>query len=380
MNESLIKVIKPQSKFRLPRFNWPKKPVVLIAITLFLAIASVVTAWILYQRRAEPVAPTAPKKVPAATTTIISDNFDGVSLDTIKWTVVTAATGSKVIQAGGQLTSIIPQQTAQGYTALQYSDQINGDFSAEVDLVSTSGVDTSGVEFFFSNLTGVGAQGPMARVSRIKTVSGERLDTEFGSGTGYSSIDLPANTGPVRVKIVRVGNVLQTFYNSGSGFVLLGSAIGGYAGDGTLELVSVVSAPNFPANTAVWDNFSAKVNLTEIGIEPSCTVTFNVLALVPTPTPTPTSSPTPSPTPSPTATPTPSATPTPTPTITPSPTPTPVAFGPTPTPTPTPVTFAPTPTPTPVTLTEAGSVAGTWTISIAGILLLGLGSLLMLAF
>ena len=101
-----------------------------------------------------------------------------------------------------------------------------------------------------------------------------------------------------------------------------------------------------------------------------CTVSFTLLA---TPSPTPTPTPTPSPTPTPTTNPTP--TPTPTPTPSPPPTGTP---GPTPTPTPTP-RIVTGPTPTPVTLTEAGSVTGTWTISIIGAALLLLGTVAVFA-
>lgn len=146
-----------------------------------------------------------------------------------------------------------------------------------------------------------------------------------------------------------------------------------------------------------------------------CTVGFTVLT---SPSPTPTTSP--EPTPTPTAEPTPTPTPTPTPgapnncngtcgsnancqsdlfcfdtgvqkycrnplnpTSTtcaslPGPTPTPTPTG-IPGPTPTPKTITSGPTSTPVTLEEAGSVSGTWVVSLAGGALLLLGSILMFA-
>ncbi len=106
-----------------------------------------------------------------------------------------------------------------------------------------------------------------------------------------------------------------------------------------------------------------------------CTVSFTISA-TPSPGPTPTPTTSPGPTPTPTVTPTP--TPTPTPGGTPGPTPTPTPLG-TPRPTPTPTPLVQGPTPTPVTLEAAGSVAGTWTVSLAGGVLLLLGSILMFA-
>lgn len=445
--EPKITVIKPKGGFKLPEFKRLKmSPVVLVVITIVLAVASVVGSMLLYRSRQTVPTGTSqfvPIKSKAATTTTVSDDFNGASLDTSKWTVVANAAGSTIVQTAGQLKISVPQQAAQDYGSLRYTNEITGDFSIEADLVSTSGVNTGGTELFFSNLTGSGTQGPQARVSRLRTNTGERLDSEFG-GVGLISFNLPANTGSVRAKITRIGNVIQTFYDLGSGYQLLASTNSGYTGNGTIELVSVVSAPDFPTQIAVFDNFSAKVNLSGAalptpGTAEACTVGFTVLALSPTPTPGPTSTPTPTPTttPSPTPTPTTSPGPTPTPTggptPTPSPTPTPtpgVTPGPTPTPTPTPTstpgpgepnhcggtcgsnsnciaelfcydtgvqkycrnpqnptsevcagrtTPASTPVSTPVALQQAGDVMGTWAVSIAGAVLLILGSVVMFA-
>ncbi len=406
MAEPTINVIRPQggTNFRFPKVS----PLLIILATVLLAVISVVTAVFLYQRRNQAVAPTAPVSRPrAATTTTISDNFDGASLDTSKWTTSGDAVGATANQTSGKLQINIPVQTAQRFYSVHTLQAFTGDLSAEVNLDSVTTGDSGSVEFFFSQ-AGVG---PKARVSRYKSPTGERLETEFDT-VGKTSIDLPANTGSIKAKIVRVGSSLQTFYDSGSGFVLLGSVPTGFAGDGIFELDSVVFAPQYPVTAATFDNFTAQGNLVGAaaptpGTAAACTVSFNVLTLASTPTPGATPSPSPSPSVSPS--PSPTSTPTTVPTPTPTPTPTPLAScnnsctansdcsgsmicnsgmcrNPSCTatancvcalPTPTPLAQAPAPTPTPVTLQQAGSTTGTWIISITGAALLILGSSLL---
>lgn len=398
MSEPLITIIKPAEGFKLPKI----KPVMVIVATIVLAVVSVVTALYLYQRRAEPVTPTAPASKPkAASTTTISDNFDGASLDATKWVTAGDATGATASLAAGKLTINILQQISQTFYAVHTAQVFSGDFQVEVDLESITTGDSGSAELFFTD-PGVGAK---ARISRYKSPSGERIETEFGS-VGKTSINLPADTASVKVRIVRIGSTIQTFfYDVSGGLVLLGSNDGSFAGNGIFELMSVVFAPQFPPTTATFDNFTAKVNLAGAtaptpGTPLACTTSFTVLALSPTPTP---GGPTPTPTPTPTSTPTPPAgepnscngtcgsnanctgglfcydtgvqkycrNPL-------NPTSATCANLPGPTPTPK-LPPAGGPTPTPVTLQKAGSVAGTWTVSLVGGALLLLGTILMFA-
>ena len=393
MNDD-IKVFKPERRFKLPQLTMPKVgPKMLMAATVTLALLAVVTAGLL--TRKQSTKQFVPQLTAAATTATISDNFNGASIDLAKWTLVTNAPGSVITQSGGNLVINIPIQSSNDYASARYINQITGDFLMEVDLLTPSGSDTAGTEIFFSNLTGTGVQGHQARISRIKVTSGERVDSDF-SGTNFASVSIPAGTTNVRGRIIRIGNSLQTFYNFGSGFILLGSITTGYSGNGTIELVSFVTAPNFPANISNFDNFTAQVNLVGAptpGTPAACTTQFTVLALAPTPTPFPT--PTPTPTPSPitgcnfacvTNTDCPS---------------TMICYQgacrnpscvtaascvcggaatPTPAPSPTAPVGTSTPTPAPLTkLTQAGSVLGTWTVSVVGIIMVAFGAL-MLAF
>ena len=145
--EPKMTIIKPKGGFKLPEFKGLKMtPVMLVVITIVLAVASVVGSMLLYRsRQAVPTGTSqfVPTKSEAATTTTISDDFNGASVDASKWQVVTNAPGSTVTQSNGNLVVTIPQQAAINYAAARYVNQITGDFSAEVDLVSTTGAKTN---------------------------------------------------------------------------------------------------------------------------------------------------------------------------------------------------------------------------------------------
>lgn len=402
MDTPNVTVIRPKSSgFKLPEFNLPKvNPKFLVGTTLILAVFSIMGAGLLYyQNRSQ-----APTKTSAATTTTITDNFSA-ALNPSVWT----SSGAGISVSGGQLN--ITQAGSSVST-----NTVTGDFNAEVD-------------------TPANALGTLATAIAQVVRSGTTVTSTIG---GTANVQVTDN---IRLRVLRLGTNIQTMYNTGSGWQVLGSTTGATT-DTTIQLVGV----------GTFDNFTAQVNLLGAatpapGTTAACSTQFTVLALVPTPTPTPVGS-----TPTPTPTPTPTTTPTTTPRPTPTPTSTPVTGcnytcvantdcpsdlicysgfcrnpqcsnatncscsqpTPTPTPTPTPVPFCNTsctgntdcpssmicysgscrnpscvtssscactvigPTPTPATnLTQAGSVAGTWTISIAGLVMVALGTILL---
>lgn len=423
-NQSQINVIKPDSGFslnmpKMPGIKMPKMNPKLVGIlTVFLAIISVVTAILLYKNRSQPQVPVTAN---ASTTVTITDQFSGTP-DTTFWDF-TLQGGATQNTTGGKLQFNIPDQTAETFARATTRSQFQGDFSAEVDLLGVTVNGTRGsAELFFSTDTA-----GIARIARYKHADGSQsIESQFGTDTKVAE-SIPAATGTIKVKINRVGNVIQTFYDLGSGYQLLGTKIGGETANGRFALAAFSVTPDFPSVISDFDNFTARVNPVGApaptpGTATACIVSFQVLDIVPTNTPGPTATPSPTPTgtPGPTATPTPgpTATPTPGPTATPTPgqpnscggtcgsnancdsshvcfqgfcrnpqctsSSTCVCGGPTSTPTlgttPTPTTaIAMVPTPTPVLLEKSGSVTGTWILAIGGAVLLGLGSVLFLA-
>jgi hypothetical protein len=401
-----INVIKP-GDFTMHNIDSPRKnkkisPLVIGILTVILAVIAVVTAMMLYQTRNQPQNPTPAN---ASTTQTISDTFSGTGIpDPAKWNYALPAGGS-MVQQNGQLVMTLPpvSATASANTAQNSATQyFTGDFSAQVDLTGIQTAGTAWQEFSFGST--------VVSIRRTTSPTGDKVES-LGNSTG--SANLPAGTTTITAKIVRVGSIIQTFYNLPNAAPVLLSTITagpGLTSDGALYLTTSTEAPDYVVATGGFDNFTAQVNIVgtpepTIGTAQACTVSFTVLDTVPTPTVTLT--PTPSPTPPPGATPTPTATPSPTPPPGATPTPTPVdepnacggscgsnancqsgmtcfqGFCRNPECTSsTSCVCGTTPavaTPTPEILQQAGSVNGTWIIAIAGVIILGLGGLILLA-
>ena len=193
------------------------------------------------------------------TTTTISDDFNGASLDVTKWATTGDAISATATLSGGKLIISIPQQTSQKSFSVNSLQNITGDFSADVELTSVQviGGNSGSAELFF-----VGGGQARARVSRYSNGTSERIEAAFDTGSPVS-VNLSSGTGNVIARMVRVGNTMQLFYNTGSGFNLLTSATPASVADGTFKLIAIALGPNFPATTSTFDNFFARVNLAQ---------------------------------------------------------------------------------------------------------------------
>ncbi len=399
-NQPQINVIKP-GDFSMHTIDSPKKnkkinPLVIGILTVILAVVAVVTAMMLYRTRNQPQSPTSAN---ASTTQTISDTFSGTGVpDPAKWTYVQPA-NSVVAQQNGELVMTLPtgSATASANTAQNtFTQYFSGDFSAQVDFTGIQTAGTAWQEFSFGST--------LVSIRRTKSPTLDKLDA---LGIASGSVNLPAGTTSVAVKIVRVGSVIQTFYTLPGGSPLLLSTTttgAGLTSDGALFLRTSTEEPDYMAATGGFDNFSAQVNIVDSpaptpGTDIACTVSFTVLDTVATPTITltPTASPTPPPGATLTPTPPPGATSTPTPVDQPNAcggtcgsnascqsgmtcfegfcrnpectASTNCVCG----------TAPAVATPTPEILQQAGSVNGTWIIGIGGIIMLGIGGLILLA-
>jgi hypothetical protein len=99
-------------------------------------------------------------------------------------------------------------------------------------------------------------------ILRIERYSGGNLQS-FSKSSPSATTEIPPNhpgiNGSVKVKIERVGNVGRTWYDTGSGYILDKEFVNVYPGSGTVEIAGLNSGV-FPISTAVFDNFTAKVN------------------------------------------------------------------------------------------------------------------------
>jgi LPXTG-motif cell wall-anchored protein len=255
------------------------------ALTVLMAVGVVVSAYMLYQRRT--VVPISGK---AATSVTIQDDFQGGSIDAGKW----VATGT-VTQGNGKLNLSLDSGATS--SELVYRDSLSGDFQVSVDVDSATG----------GRVSLVFGTSPRLEIGRE---SGQ-VTSSYNGGTA-TSIQVGGGTGTVGLRVVRIGDVLQTFYNGGAGWTLAQTYTGATTANGSVGII--LTRLNTASASGAIDNFSGQVNLVGIptpvpGSTAACQVNFVILDLVATPTVT--------------ATPVPGATVTPTPTQAPSATPSP---------------------------------------------------------
>lgn len=378
------------------------RQILIVVMTLVLSVVSAVSGFLLYKNRKVAVAPTAPSQTQAATTTTISDNFDGGNIDG-KWAVYSGQ-GREVTQTNGKLiAAITPEATIGPLAGVMFNKTVIGDWNVKVSVEgfeATTGPDDSAVAEI--ELYGDVGNRIALRWTKSQSVNGFYLYGKQNDVLFETTKRAASGNGPFLLQIRRVDNIVYASIDNS----LIGSQNWVFAGNQTifvkLSKEGRISATS--QSSVKFDNFEALVNLTNApvptpGTPEACTVSFTVLDV-----------------------PTADATPTPTPTPTPSPTPTPPAGEPNncggtcgsnanckgglfcyevapgksycrnpnnPTsetceggvsqPTPTPTLRPSGPTPTPVTLEEAGSVTGTWIVTVAGAVLLILGTLAVFA-
>lgn len=257
---------------------------------------------------------TATASVRAVVVTPFSDDFSSLTLDPARWGW-SSSIGAQVLLYSGRLYLRIPsgQGPVDGNYAVAFprlDSQIltaPGDFTAMADLTALD--TTSGwAELKFD--TGV------VSIRRTKNNFQDTIETWFKPNRVtlpivFQSLNLPQNTGQVRLKMTRLGTEINTYYDYGTGFLHQARITGIEDIDinGLISLVASNAAPAYGFAGAYFDNFL-------LAAAPPFT---------PYPTPVITYYPTPFPSPKPslfpTRTPTP---PVPSPYLTPTPTPTPV--------------------------------------------------------
>lgn len=388
---------------------------IIIVTSIVTILVTIILAVLLYTTRKQNISPISPDSSSASTTVNHNDSF-GASLDMSTWETIKTVNTSTSSVSVGKLLMLTSPSANSSQTHTRIIQPITGDFSIEVDVsdfMTSSATIGSAVLYvegngnwssiYWNKLTNSIA------MSNKTSASAQTIDTgNVLVGTATS----------IKLKLTRVGSVVQGFVDKGSGYLLVSSIDNAFTGDGKMG----IGAHNGSATgdiQASFDNFVAQFNLASGPVTPpqgqQCTLTFTIQNIVPTNTPTPTPTVTPTPTPTPTGVP--GVTPTPTPTITPTPTSPPanscggtcgsnyncaggmfcyqgfcrspqcptsancVCSQPTNTPVPTPTTvfvIKPTPTPTVVILKEAGTTDTTVAAIIGGIILLGVGSFIWL--
>ncbi|MDO8487728.1 MAG: hypothetical protein Q7S31_00240 [bacterium] len=375
MAEPSINVIKPKGGFSL---KFPKlSPWVVIVTTVVLAIISVVTAYFLYTSRQEQFVPT---ESGATAGWSVSQTCTGFTVSAPEHPAFVAIADFGLGNPGSWQHPQTFNQAAgeSGTFPFTYSSAPPTTgwvrIRAQINSVSQVAIEQP--------LTPCSTPSPRPNLCQLATVTKDSLgrgesttisSTANSNANNFSyafynldNLNSPGNPKPICV--TEGGDVVtdsSTICPSGTHHLIFKDPDTSLrtAGSRTLKyedifvadanngaaVVSRVQINGYFSLTGGQVSLPQPACVTYVSTAAACTVSFTISA-TPSPTPTPTAPSSPGPTPTPTAV--------------SNPTPTPIALA---------------PTPTPVVLEQAGSVAGSWTISLAGLGLILLGSILVLA-
>lgn len=234
------------------------------------------------------------------------DNTEAINDSVWGWSGIV---GTTVIVEGGELKTVIPAGQVQPSNTVAMYPRINcqniytiTDFDLRVDMLGansdTSGQGTSSQTLTFGGDTGFG-------IRRSKNGFTETLVALRTNGSTLSTVianyTLPTNTGPIRVRLARQGNIINFDYtldrNNETYTTLVNldatTVSPSLPTDGSFYLTANNESPDYPQVTAFFDRFTADLSTYSLAGTACSTST-------PSPSPTPTESPTLPPTPTPT--------------------------------------------------------------------------------
>lgn len=218
-----------------------------------------------------PTGTPAPSLIPSPTPTIVTiaqltDSFDG-TIDMTKWEVQTSSS-SGVKAEGGKAVFTIQGATAESWANLVQKNRIRGDFILDVDVAS---IDSQDKNDGGAALGVDGTDGSSMHIQVISKQGAKEIESNYknadGNWAGSTSVPFTASF-PVALRIMRAGNTIQSYYNVGAGFILLKSTPSASKAD-MRPILGVRSRNTFPNVTALFDNFSGRVNPVFITPTPS---------------------------------------------------------------------------------------------------------------
>lgn len=188
-----------------------------------------------------------------------TDNFAGTTLNTTKWSAYSNTSGTATLD--NKLTLFQPAGTAlalgESNILTEGKVDIDGDFVQEVTLQSlTTTPETNNLASFLLGLAAPGWKN-WYRIEIYKNGDIQTYSNTNDVVTRMTPVNVFQNT-PTKLKMVRSGSTLTTYYDVGTGYVLHSTVPNIYTGKVFVQLDLLSHAPDKPAVTAVVKNFSLK--------------------------------------------------------------------------------------------------------------------------
>ncbi len=202
------------------------------------------------------------------TTSTVSDNFDGGSLDGNIWSSWLSpenATGSVKVENGVLRSNLSAIQNFYRAAVAEIKNKITQDFEASADIKIEQGGDPYGSDtglYFHDDPW----DNQITMFLRKETGSIVNLyATSIVNKQTTIVVKQAVSSNNATVKIQRIGQTANYYYKDSNGqFVLLGSQNNVYPGDGRLALHVNSWEQNYPTVLSSFDNFSAKLNLLSV--------------------------------------------------------------------------------------------------------------------
>lgn len=262
---------KPNSRFVMP--PWLKRKTVVPLAGLVLLVGVLGMGTYLVQQN-QNLGTSARKKETHVSPRVIelSDNFDGVTLDTTKWSVngTELQVANAVTQAGGSV-HFSTGEVASSYKSAGIGSAtfVSGNYSFEVTVsnLSKSGGPTDSTSVAWTSLVLANDQGnDYNTLVWYVRGNGEKYvklyNTLDGTTTAQSSeLPVPASVTSLKLKLTREGTTLAGFVHLGGEYQLVGSIENAYSGEGNIQMDTFADPIGGLSASASYDNFSSRVTI-----------------------------------------------------------------------------------------------------------------------
>ncbi len=188
-----------------------------------------------------------------------TDNFDGTSLNPTKWFAYEYYSNGTATVDNNALKLTIPSGKSNWpkmFVNTENKVVLEGDFVQEITVKSLSSLPADHLSSF---VLGLAAAQPESAKHwyRAEIFSNGDIQT-FGTTDGVSSqgkaVNAFKNT-PTRLKMVRKGSTLTTYYDAGTGYVLHSTLNNIYSGKLYTQLITLSHPTSNPAVTAIVDDY-----------------------------------------------------------------------------------------------------------------------------
>lgn len=188
-----------------------------------------------------------------------SDNFDGTSLNSNKWFAYEYYSNGTATLENGSLKFTIPSGKTNWPKMFAITEDkvtLEGDFVQEITVKSLASTPTDQLSSFVLGLVAVKPDNPKYwyRAEIYSNGDIQTYGTTDGVTTSGTAVNAFKNT-PTKLKMVRKGSTLTTYYDSGNGYVLHHTLNNIFTGKMFVQLIALSHSSAYPSMNVLVDDY-----------------------------------------------------------------------------------------------------------------------------